>query len=92
MLFDVSPMGVLSRPERFPHQMSRINEADVSFPIDMLIWGGRRWILDGVHRIAKAYSQGAKTIAVRTHPEEAVASIRTPNHALQRNADASAEL
>jgi len=59
MLLDTSPMDVLNRPARFPHQMNRLNEGDDSYPVDMLIWHGRRWILDGAHRIAKAYSQGA---------------------------------
>lgn len=92
MLFDVSPMEVLNSPERYPHQARRTSEANEAFPIDTVIYGDRKWILDGMHRLAKAYLQGAKKIAVRTHPEEAIAYIRTPGNALQRNADVSAEL
>ena len=77
MLFDTRPMDVLNHPERFPHQTQRIQQAETGHPIEMIMYQNRKWILDGVHRIAKLYGQEATQVAVRTHTEDIVPLIRT---------------
>jgi hypothetical protein len=52
--FQISPNEVLRYPERFPHQMRRIDEADLSRPIHVLRRDGRWTVLDGYHRLAAA--------------------------------------
>jgi len=77
MLFDTRPMDVLNHPERFPHQTQRIQQAETGHPIEMIMYQNRKWILDGVHRIAKLYGQEATQVAVRTHTEDIVPLIQT---------------
>lgn len=77
MLFDISPMEVIRDPARAPHQIDRLQHADISFPMDMLERDGKRWFLDGVHRLAKMYLRNQKIVNVRIHSAEAVEKIRT---------------
>lgn len=77
MLFDVSPCRVMANPAHFPHQYQRVQRADISFPIDMLDYQGQRWILDGVHRLAKLYLMHSEWVALRLHSEAIIDEIRT---------------
>jgi hypothetical protein len=76
MLFDISPREVMAFPERSPHQTQRIHTAHIDFPIDLLHYQGRDWVLDGVHRIAKLSMMGEDTVNVRIHGEEAIPRIK----------------
>jgi len=69
MLFDISPREVIDSPQRSPHQYERVLGADVGFPIDLLLYQEREWILDGVHRLAKLFLIGAESAKVRVHSE-----------------------
>jgi len=77
MFFDISPMEILENPSLAPHQFERIIEADTSFPIDMMEYNNSKWILDGVHRLAKMYQNDTKKIYVRFHTYEVVSAIKT---------------
>jgi len=77
MLFDISPRSVIESPAASPHQYQRIQQADTSFPIDMLSFRNRRWILDGVHRLAKLCIIDSEWVALRLHSETLIAAIRT---------------
>lgn len=76
MLFDISPIEVLENPHRSPHQFERVSQADTSYPIDLLEYNQSRWILDGVHRLAKIYQRRSEWIKVRVHPKEIIPEIR----------------
>lgn len=76
MLFDLAPRAVLEDARAAPHQYRRVCEADTSYPIDMLEFDGARWILDGVHRLARLYLEGAEVVSLRLHPAEVVPLIR----------------
>lgn len=75
MLFDIAPRTVMAFPEKAPHQTQRIHEARIDFPIDLLRYQGREWVLDGVHRIARLSLMGVDTIRVRIHDEAAIPRI-----------------
>jgi hypothetical protein len=77
MLFDISPRSVIANPAHFPHQYQRVQRADISFPIDMMDYRGQRWILDGVHRLAKLYLMHSEWVALRLHSEAIIDEIRT---------------
>ena len=76
MLFDVSPIEVIKRPNRFPHQYRRILQADTKFPIEIIEYSNRNWILDGVHRLAKMYLKDNEIIKVRIHPSDVIPVIK----------------
>ncbi|MEO5927206.1 MAG: hypothetical protein ABIO72_00720 [Patescibacteria group bacterium] len=64
---------------RDPHgersHYSRVWGADLRYPIDVVWWNGRYRVLDGLHRLAKAYLTGAGTIRARVVPPEMFARI-----------------
>jgi hypothetical protein len=75
MLFDLLPREVVAVPQKAPHQYRRILAANTEFPIDLLSYRGRRWILDGVHRLAKLSLIGVEVVSVRCHPEAIIPQI-----------------
>ncbi len=79
MLFDISPIEVITEPMRSPHQIERIEKSDESYPIDMLRFEEKLWILDGVHRLAKLYRSDAKLVRLRIHPESVIEIIKNAN-------------
>ncbi len=75
MLFDVVPMAVIRDPSVCPYQARRIEDADTRWPLDFLLYQGRPWILDGVHRLARHRMEGAEVIRVRFHPQDVARHI-----------------
>ena len=75
LLFDISPREVIASPQRSPHQHRRILEADIGFPIDLICYQGRRWILDGVHRLARLSLMETDLVRVRLHEETIIWEI-----------------
>ncbi len=69
MLFNISPREALNDPERSPHQINRVLNADTRYPLDFLRMNSKLWILDGVHRLAKLIMQGAEYLSIRIHEE-----------------------
>jgi len=75
MLFDIAPITVISNPETSNYQAQRLAATNLQHPIDLLDFEGRKWILDGVHRLAKHYQEGTSQIDVRIHNEKVIDSI-----------------
>lgn len=76
LLFDVCPIDVIRNPAASEYQAGRIRAAWLEYPIDVLLMHEKRWILDGVHRIAKHFSLGHTSLPVRFHGESVVPGIR----------------
>jgi hypothetical protein len=73
--FVVRPRDVLKNPDRYPEDRNRIANSSLEHPIH-IIWHRERWyILDGIHRLAKAVQLGITTVAVRKVPHDRVSSI-----------------
>ena len=51
----ITPNMVLEDPESFPHHAKKIKDAELCYPI--LISFDKKVIYDGMHRLAKAFSQ-----------------------------------
>ena len=75
MLFDVSPIEVIKNPDHFPGHYSGVLGADTQFPIEILEYNRKHWILDGVHRLVKMYLKGNEVINVRIHPSDVMPLI-----------------
>jgi hypothetical protein len=54
-----SPMDVLKSPKKYADDYKRIQDADLSYPI---IVNYNNNIVDGIHRLTKAYIQNIKTL------------------------------
>ena len=58
---DWAPEDVLKKPKakKYAENSERIKKADLSYPVIVTAQGHK--LVDGYHRVAKAYSQGKKT-------------------------------
>ena len=53
-----SAMDVIKSPKKYKNEINRIKKADLKYPIIM----DEQYIIDGVHRLSKAYLQNKKYI------------------------------
>ena len=86
MLFDLAPISVITDRTISPWQTERLQSADTTYALDLLLYQGKSWILDGVHRFARLYSEGKDTVRARFHPESCVPNIIVGQQAAQRDA------
>lgn len=73
--FAVSPAEVAAEPVRFGKHYERALCADLSYPLDVMLSGGRWAIMDGVHRLLKASLLGLDVVRVRKIPRSAIPLI-----------------
>ena len=60
-----APIEVISDPRKYPTQINRINDANLDYPIIVEKTRNNTYpIIDGVHRITKAYISGKKKIKI----------------------------
>jgi len=73
--YTITPRQVLADPVTYHEEAARIEAADLAYAID-ITRNRRRWmILDGVHRLAREYANGAEYVAVRKVPKTAIRQI-----------------
>ena len=64
--FRVTPMQVAAEPCVYAEQYARTMAADLQWPLDVVRReDGRITILDGVHRLLRAYLDGVESVRVR---------------------------
>lgn len=73
--YDLKPRQVINNPKEHIWEYGRTMAADLNYPLDIMQWRGRWLLLDGLHRLAKAYVLGYKTIKVRKVPQKAIPLI-----------------
>lgn len=73
--YDVEPRWVLEYPDKYPQEYERTEQADTTYPIDIMWWRGKWVILDGLHRLMKLYSEGKVMVNVRKIPEASIPFI-----------------
>lgn len=66
---------IINNPEKYREEYERTMRADLTHPIDIMENRGRWLILDGLHRLMKAYIQGARKVNVRIVPREKIPEI-----------------
>ena len=76
LLFDICPMDVIRDPKVSSYQAQRLRETELRYPIDVLVANEKRWILDGVHRIARHFVLNSSVLAVRFHDESIIPAIK----------------
>jgi hypothetical protein len=59
---------VLADPDKYPEEMARIENADLSYPI--LVRDRDDVVIDGIHRLLKARKTGQPATGVRVTPED----------------------
>lgn len=73
--YDLKARDVIDYPDDNRAEYERTMQADISHPIDIMLWRGRWLILDGLHRLVKLSIQGARTVKVRKIPKSAIPLI-----------------
>ena len=73
--FALTPRVVMEGHPHSTKEWARMTRVDLSFPLDVLCYNGRWIVLDGVHRLMKAYMAGAETVTVRVFPPERLSEI-----------------
>jgi len=69
----ITPNEVIQNMDRYPDHRDRIQNADNSFPLDVMKNKKGEWLtLDGLHRLVKQILEGRKTVRVRKIPREIV--------------------
>lgn len=66
----VSGRDVASDPGRYRLEYERTMAADLVYPINVILLGGRWVIMDGVHRLLKAWLLGRETIDAKQARED----------------------
>ena len=74
--YNLIPWDVINHPEIEKTHYKKVQNADLSHPIDIMENKGRWLILDGLHRLVKAYMQGQKTVKVRKIPRSRIPEIQ----------------
>jgi hypothetical protein len=73
--YNLTPQEVIDNVEGTKVHRKKIEETDLSHPIDIMEIKGRWSILDGLHRLVKVYEHGYKKVKVRIIPREKIPEI-----------------
>ncbi len=73
--YNLTPQEVLEHKKGTAEHRKKVEGADLSYPIDLMENKGRWLILDGLHRLVKAYESGSKKVRVRIIPREKIPEI-----------------
>ena len=74
-IYNLTSREIIECPEKYKEEYERTLKADLKYPIDIMENKGRWLILDGLHRLMKAYMQGMKKVNVRIIPREKIPEI-----------------
>lgn len=74
--YSVTPRQVLEEPNLYLRESNRIVRSNLEYPLDIFQNKGKIMILDGVHRLAKAWQAGQKKIKSRWIPEAEIIRMK----------------
>lgn len=78
-VYNLTPREVMEHPGEHPEEYQRTMRVDMSHPIDIMENKERWLILDGLHRLMRAKSQGQATVQVRKISREKIPEILKDN-------------
>ena len=73
--YNLKPQSVINNEYGTKEHREKIEQADTTYPIDIMHNKGRWLILDGLHRLVKLYESGVKIIKVRIIPRDKIPEI-----------------
>ena len=73
--YTITPWDVINEKDTATKEIEAMNNADVTFPIDIFQNHGKWLVLDGLHRLSKVYKSGGTKISVRVVPRERLPEI-----------------
>lgn len=75
--WNLRPWELIKDPQKEPTHYRRVLGADLAHPLQIMRHKGRWLLLDGLHRLTKAYLEGQKIVRVRIIPRSAIPQIKT---------------
>ncbi len=73
--YNLTPNEVIANPVQYGNEYNKIMECDLKYPLNIMFNNDRWVLLDGLHRLAKAYLAGETKIKVRKVPKSAIPII-----------------
>lgn len=74
-IYNLTSREIIENPDSYKDEYERTLKSDLSYPIDIMENKGRWLILDGLHRLMKAYIQGLQIVNVRIIPRDNIPNI-----------------
>ena len=74
-VYNLKSREIIENPSKYPEEYKRTMDADMKYPIDIMENKGRWLILDGLHRLMKAYILEMEKVNVRIIPREKIPDI-----------------
>lgn len=78
--WNLTPREVINKIEGSATHQNRVAEADLQYPILLLERNGKWLIIDGAHRLVKAFEAGHTTIKAKIFTHEMVENTQYENH------------
>jgi len=73
--YNLTPNAVINNEPGTHLHRKKVEDADISYPIDIMENKGRWLILDGLHRLVKLHENGNKLVEVRIIPRDKIPEI-----------------
>ncbi|MEK6847126.1 MAG: hypothetical protein AABY16_03080 [Nanoarchaeota archaeon] len=74
-IYNLKSIDIINNPKKYKEEYERTMKADLKYPIDIMENKGRWLILDGLHRLMKAYILKMKSVKVRIIPREKIPQV-----------------
>ncbi len=74
-IYNLKSRDIIENPSKYQKEYERTMKADLRHPIDIMENKGRWLILDGLHRLMKAYILKMDKVRVRIIPREKISEI-----------------
>lgn len=74
--WNLTPRMLINNFKKEISHAKKVNEADLSYPIEIYFHNGHWIILEGVHRYTKSVKDGLKTIKVRKVPKSLIHKVK----------------
>ncbi|MBI2055609.1 MAG: ParB N-terminal domain-containing protein [Candidatus Sungbacteria bacterium] len=74
-IYNLKSRDIIENPEKYKEEYERMMNVDLKYPIDIMENKGRWLILDGLHRLMKAYILKMEKVSVRIIPREKIPEI-----------------
>ena len=74
--YNLTPWEVINKEKGTKEHRKKVADANLEYPIDIMENKGMWLILDGLHRLVKAYESGSKQVRVRKIPREKISEIK----------------
>jgi hypothetical protein len=79
-IYNLTSREIIDNPKLYKEEYERTMCADLAYPIDIMENKGKWLILDGLHRLMKAYIQGKDKVPVRRVPRDVIPNITKEIH------------